>query len=63
VQDVPLDHEARYWSRVANQFRITFAPPTRRCLDALTTRWDATIPEEAHRILEGQARHHLTLYG
>jgi tetratricopeptide (TPR) repeat protein len=51
AQDVLLDHEARYWSRVADQFQIRLAPPTRRCLVALATLWGATSRDDAHRAL------------
>src|SRR5688572_23181411 len=54
AQDVLLDHEARYWSRVADQFRITLAPPTRKCLVALATLWGATAREDAQRILQAR---------
>ena len=51
AQAVLLEHEARYWSRVADRFGITLAPATRRFLVATATLWGASTREEAHRVL------------
>ena len=51
AREVLLDHEHRYWSRVANRFGITQTPATRRCLVATATLWGATTRADARRVL------------
>ncbi|MGQ0479493.1 MAG: tetratricopeptide repeat protein [Pseudonocardia sp.] len=51
AREVLLEHEDRYWSRVAARFDIALSPATRRCLVATATLWGATTRVDAHRVL------------
>lgn len=44
AREVLLDHESRYWTRVADRFGITLTPATRRCLVATATLPDCSPP-------------------
>ena len=46
-----LEHEQRYWTRVADRFGIVLAPATRRCLVAVATLWGAADAAHARRVL------------
>ena len=51
ARDVLLDHESRYWTRVADRFGITLTPATRRCLVATATLWGAKTAVDAASLL------------
>ena len=51
AREVLLEHEHRYWTRVAEGFGITLNPATRGCLVALATLWGATDAADADRVL------------
>lgn len=50
-QEVLLEHEGRYWSRVADRFSVTLTPATRRSLVTTATQWGATTADEARKIV------------
>ncbi|WP_372669783.1 tetratricopeptide repeat protein, partial [Amycolatopsis kentuckyensis] len=57
AQEVLLEHEARYWSRIAERFGISLAPATRRSLVAAATLWGASTGEEARKIVATSLTH------